>query len=113
MEYKTQIQNIIKWNNVTGEEYELLHIFGGGSKNVLLCQWIADALGIVVKAGPAETTSVGNLLLQMKGMGDIDNLEQGRAISGASAELVEYMPKDKGIWDECYKRYIDKAKTAL
>ena len=99
--------------SLTDSKYELLHIFGGGSKNRLLCQWIADALDIYVKAGPAETTSVGNLLMQLKAMGDIDNLEQGRAISGASAKLKEYQPKDKAIWDDYYKKYIDKAKNAL
>lgn len=98
---------------LTGEKLELLHIFGGGSKNKLLCQWISDALGIHIKGGPAETTSVGNLLIQMKGMGDICNLKQGRSISAASVELDEYVPQGKSIWDDYYQRYQEKAKNAL
>ena len=98
---------------LTGEMCELLHIFGGGSKNTLLCQWTADALGIFVKGGPSETTSVGNLLMQMKAMGDISGLDEGRAISGASSDLAVYPPGAKSIWDEYYGRYIEKAKKAL
>ena len=110
MKFKDCYEDICR---LTGTGYELLHIFGGGSKNRLLCQWIADALDITVKAGPAETTSVGNLLMQMKAMGDIDDLEQGRAISGASASLIEYQPKDKLNWTDYYNQYVDKAKGAL
>lgn len=90
----------------TGRDIGLIHMFGGGSRNSLLCQWTADALGVPVMAGPAETTSVGNLLMQMLGSGEIGSLAEGRAISGRSARPVEYLPQVGSLWEEYYLRYL-------
>lgn len=95
--------------SITGKEIEILHVFGGGSKNRVLCQWIADALKVQVKAGPAETTSVGNVLMQMKGNGVISSLSEGRVISAKSAEseTIEYYQKgDVGKWEQYYEKYM-------
>jgi len=91
----------------TGKKTRVLYLVGGGSKNKLLCQWTADALGIPVMAGPAETTSVGNLLLQLKASKEIDSLDDGRRIAGASADSKEYLPSDSEKWDEYYNRYYN------
>ena len=90
----------------TGRRIGLIHMFGGGSHNALLCQWTADALGVPVIAGPAETTSVGNLLMQMLGTGEISSLAEGRAISGHSAQPTEYLPQDGHLWDDSYAQYM-------
>jgi rhamnulokinase len=47
----------------------VVHIVGGGSKNELLCQLTADALGPPVAAGPAEATALGNVLVQARALG--------------------------------------------
>lgn len=91
---------------ITGKKLELLHVVGGGSKSSVLCQWIADAIGVHVKAGPAETTSVGNLLMQMKGLGHIASLQAGRQIAARSADTKDYYPAKGGGWDDLFERYM-------
>lgn len=90
----------------TGKNYSTLYVVGGGSKNVLLCQWLADALSVKVKAGPAETTSLGNLLMQMRAMGDIMSLEEGREIAADSFNPKVYLPTDQTVaWAERFQKY--------
>ncbi len=103
LKFKDCHENVRRY---TGRNIGLIHMFGGGSRNRLLCQWTADALGIPVMAGPAETTSVGNLLMQMLATGDIGSLAEGRAISGRSAQPIEYLPQDGSVWQEYYARYL-------
>lgn len=103
LKFKVCHDNVIKF---TGRNIALLHVFGGGSKNRLLCQWTADALRTPIMAGPSETTSVGNLLMQLKGMGEISNLSEGRQISGRSANPREYLPTNTDVWDDYYARYM-------
>jgi len=98
--------DINKLENLTGNKIEVIHVAGGGIQNKLLCQWIADATGIKVIAGPVEATSVGNLIVQLKASGEIKNLDEGRKISLNSSILYEYEPENKSRWDEEYIRYI-------
>ncbi len=93
-----------------GKQTRLLYLVGGGSKNKLLCQWTADALGVPVMAGPAETTSVGNLLIQLKATKEIVSLNDGRRIAGASATRKEYLPSNQEKWNEYYNRYYTAGK---
>jgi rhamnulokinase len=51
---------------LSGHRVDVIHIVGGGSQNVLLCQLVADAAGKTVIAGPVEATALGNLLVQAR-----------------------------------------------
>jgi rhamnulokinase len=66
---------------LTGREIKGVHILGGGARNTWLNQWLADALGMPVIAGPYEATAAGNVLMQLVGLGEIQTLAEVRTIA--------------------------------
>lgn len=103
MRFKHNFNNMEK---LTGQKNEALYLVGGGARNELLCQWTSDATGMPVTAGPIEAASVGNLLMQLKGTGEIKNLEQGRELSANSSEIKKYEPINQKQWTDAYKKYL-------
>ena len=102
----TYRRTLASLESVTGARYEVLHIVGGGSKNELLCQMTADALGRVVVAGPDEATAAGNILTQALGSGDVADLSQIRQLVSASWNPIRYNPGKSTGWDEAYGRFL-------
>ncbi|NLB56440.1 MAG: rhamnulokinase [Lentisphaerae bacterium] len=100
--------NVTKLEALTAEKIELMQLVGGGTNNRLLCQWVADALGVEVIAGPTETTAVGNLIMQMVGSKEIKDVEEGRQLCISSTDIKRYLPEisKKAKWDEAYSEYI-------
>ena len=101
--------NIRKLEKITGKEIELLHLVGGGSKDRLICQWTANAAGLPVIAGPAETTTTGNILAQMIADGEISSIDEGREIVISSVKLDRYEPENSRLWEnkfEIYKKVL-------
>jgi len=84
---------------------EKLHVIGGGSKNKLLNQLTANAIGIPVVAGPSEATAIGNVMMQAKGLGIIKSLSEMRAIIRNSVSLETFYPDDATSWKEAYSRF--------
>ena len=82
-----------------------LHVIGGGSQNRYLMQYAANALNMPVICGPVEGTALGNVLMQLKTSGAVDTLTRMREISGASVDLVTYLPEDAEKWNTEYERY--------
>lgn len=77
---------------LTGEHISTLHVIGGGSMNGYLMQLTADSCGVEVVCGPAEGSSLGNILMQIKAAhGDL-SLGDLRSISRASCKTVKYNP---------------------
>jgi rhamnulokinase len=94
----------------TGKPIDLLHLVGGGTQCAPLCQWTADVTGIPVVAGPVETSAAGNLIMQMKGTGDVGSLEEGREIIRRSFEVQEYEPRERERWSEASRRFMELIK---
>lgn len=70
-----------------------LHVIGGGSQNPYIMQHTADELGIPVVAGPTECTALGNVLVQLKASGKLNNLDEMRQVAINSTETKTYNPK--------------------
>lgn len=85
---------------------ERLHIIGGGSKNHLLNQFTANAIGRKVIAGPSEATAVGNVMIQAMAAGVVSSLKEMRAMIHASVETKEYVPQSTSEWDTAYQKFI-------
>lgn len=84
----------------------VLHIVGGGSKNAMLNQFTADALGRNVVAGPGEGTVIGNLLMLAKAVGAIEDMQQLRQVVEQSFPTETFAPGNTAEWDEAYARYL-------
>ena len=82
-----------------------LHIVGGGSRNKLLCRFIADASGMEVIAGPSEATVIGNLGIQAIAAGELENVSDIRELVASSFKLEHYKPKNTEVWNNHYGLY--------
>ncbi len=78
-----------------GRRYPALNIVGGGVRDSLLMQLVADACGVPVLAGPEEATAIGNLLAQLIASGEVADLEAARRLCSASFECRRYLPRDR------------------
>ncbi len=99
---------LLSLETLVGYRSEVLHIVGGGSKNTLLNQLTANAIGRQVVTGPVEATAIGNILMQMLALKYIDTLEQGRAIVRHSFETLVYDPVETEAWDDAYARFANR-----
>lgn len=77
-----------------------LHVIGGGAQNKLLNQLTANAIGIPVVAGPCEATAIGNIMMQAKGLGLVNSLQEIRDIIRNSVETETFYPSSTNERDE-------------
>lgn len=91
--------------DATGKRFSALHILGGGTKDRLLCQMSADSTGLPVVAGPAEATVLGNIVIQLVTLGELDDIESGRALILKTEELKRYFPAETERWDMAYRNF--------
>lgn len=102
---------VVEWlEELTGNRINTIHIVGGGVQNELLCQMAADATGRVVVAGPIEATAIGNVMVQAVSAGDIDSIDDARAIIRESFAAKSYEPSDASGWEEAYATFQNLVK---
>jgi rhamnulokinase len=91
--------------SLLGRRLNTIHIVGGGSRNRVLNQFVADACGRIVIAGPAEATAMGNVLIQAMGAGELSGLSAVREIVRRSTSLETFTPKPAAGWDRAYQTF--------
>jgi rhamnulokinase len=90
---------------LTGDKIDVLHVVGGGSKNILLNQFTADACQVTVLAGPVEATALGNIMVQAITLGEVADLPAARDLIRKNFELARYQAKNPALWNEAYGRF--------
>ncbi len=103
LRYRNVVENL---ETLAGRRIEVIHIVGGGSRNSLLNQFVADCTGRRVVAGPSEATAIGNILVQAMGAGELANLDEARAVVRNSFELTTVEPHASVEWERAYQRYF-------
>jgi rhamnulokinase len=95
-----------------GATIEAVHVLGGGARNMQLNQWLADALGIPVNAGPSEATALGNALMQLVGLNELHTLQEVRTVAQKTATRVfEPQASRHVVWEEAAQRFSTMTAT--
>ena len=102
----TYKRNLERLEQLTGTEYTTLHIVGGGTQDRLLNRMTANAVGIPVITGPIEATAMGNAIVQLISLGEIDGIDKAREIVAKSSKLTEYLPENNAEMQEKYQKFI-------
>lgn len=102
MKYRLALQQI---GECTGKKFSVLHLMGGGTKDGFLCELAAQSLGIPVVAGPIEATALGNIVLQLIALGEIETIEKGREIIAETEKVKTFNEEHTSDWDEAFERF--------
>lgn len=102
--YRQVLENLQK---LADFPIQTLHIIGGGSKNNMLNQLTANAIGKKVVAGPSEATAIGNILLQAKADKQVADKQHIRQIVRNSTKLEEFSPQESDLWNKNFEKYIN------
>jgi rhamnulokinase len=97
--------------HVADRRIDTIHVVGGGARNELLCQLTADVLHRPVLAGPVEATALGNVLVQVLGLGELSDLAQLRQVVARSVSPRRFEPDAEQPSEETYQRFL--AATGL
>ncbi|GAK38301.1 rhamnulokinase [Paenibacillus urinalis] len=90
---------------VSGQQFDGLHMVGGGINNKLLCAWTASAIGKPVYAGPVEASAIGNLVVQWMNQGIFKSAAEARAVIRDSFPVLTYEPEHAEAWREAYSSF--------
>lgn len=102
LRYRQVIENL---RSLSPRPVDTLHVIGGGSRNDLLNQFTANAVGISVVAGPSEATAIGNVMIQAMAAGEATDVAGMRRLIHRSIPLKTYQPQDTESWDVAYMHY--------
>lgn len=103
LRYRQVLENL---RSLAPNPIDTLHVIGGGSRNDLLNQFTANAIGIPVIAGPSEATAMGNILMQSIAAGQADSVAAMRQNISKSIPLKRYEPQDAETWAAAYTLFL-------
>lgn len=109
LKYKSAVKEL---EECTGENFGVLYMIGGGTKDRFLSELTADSCGITVSSGPVEATALGNIAIQLMTDGEIKDLAEARETVRRSEKIYTFSPKDTDLWDGAYQRYTEVIKNA-
>ncbi len=90
---------------LTGRSLEGLFVQGGGSRNDLMNQLTADALGLPVVVGASEATAIGNVMAQMIADGSAGDLANARELVAPSFSPKRFEPREGIVTSEVRERF--------
>ena len=92
---------------ITGIDYKVLNIIGGGTQDRTLMQASADAGQITVVAGPVEATAIGNILAMAIALKEVASLDDARKIVRDSFEVITYTPDKSSAakWNAAFEKF--------
>lgn len=99
LRYRQVLENLC---SLSPMPIETLHVIGGGSRNELLNQFTANAIGIPVIAGPSEATAIGNIMIQAIAEGEAEDVAGMRQLIHRSIPLKTYQPQNSENWNTAY-----------
>ena len=102
LKYRVTLNHL---ERLTGTSYDEIHVVGGGSRNVLLNQFTAEATARRVVAGPVEATALGNLGMQMLATGAVTSLDEVRKVIAQSYPVQVFEPTEADKWQEPVTRF--------
>lgn len=82
-----------RFQSMSGKDFNNIVIVGGGAKNRLLCQKMADYSGMPVVAYSLEATSAGNLGYQLAALGVVESLSAFHEILKKNLPQQTYQPR--------------------
>ena len=104
MKYRLALEQI---SACAQKSFEVLHLMGGGSKDGFLCELASESIGIPVIAGPVEATALGNIILQLIALGEINDVDEGRKIIAETEKVTRFSKERTTEWDVAYKRFCE------
>jgi rhamnulokinase len=83
----------LKFESILKTTFENIVIVGGGAKNGLLCQMLANYSGKRVTSYNLEATSIGNMAYQLIALGKIKSLSEFHELIRPSLSAKVYQPR--------------------
>lgn len=105
LKYRYTAENL---ESMCSKHYDEINIVGGGTKEKLLCSYVANCTGKKVSAGPVEATAIGNIAMQLIALGEIKDVAEARKIIRNSFDVENYYPdvSTKEKWDKAYDKFV-------